>query len=114
MRLPFSSARRNKAIGKTPVLVLDNGFVICESTAVQNIPYFDGVLRNQAFIAGSDFSMADITLFASVAFASAIRLPVDARLTALHDWRSRVADLPAVKHRTGQALRREDLEQRPA
>jgi glutathione S-transferase len=81
--------------------------------AVQNIPYFDSVLRNQAFIAGSNFSMADITLFASVAFATAIGLPVDAGLTALGDWRTRVADLPAVKNRTGQALRREDAERRP-
>jgi glutathione S-transferase len=82
--------------------------------AVQNFPYFDSVLRNQAFIAGSNFSMADITLFASVAFASAIGLAVDTRLTSLGDWRSRVAALPAVKNRTGQALRREDVERRPA
>ena len=78
--------------------------------AVQNAPYFDGVLRTQAFIAGDTFSMADITLFASVAFASAIGLPIEAKLTALGEWRSRVEDLPAVKNRTGQTLRREDRE----
>jgi len=82
--------------------------------AVQNIPYFDGVLRQQAFIAGNHFSMADITLFASVAFASAIGLSIDARLTALGDWRSRVSALPAVRNRTGQTLRSEDIARRSA
>jgi len=82
--------------------------------AVQNIPYFDGVLRQQAFIAGNHFSMADITLFASVAFASAIGLSIDARLTALGHWRSRVSALPAVRNRTGQTLRSEDIARRSA
>ena len=76
--------------------------------AVANLPYFDGVLRERAFIAGDDFSMADITLFAGVAFAAGAGLPIAPELTALADWRTRVAEVPAVKNRTGQTFLPED------
>jgi glutathione S-transferase len=70
--------------------------------AVENMPYFDGVLAKQPFIAGDTFSMADITLWASLAFAEPIKLPIDPGLTALAAWRAKVSDLPAVKTRSGQ------------
>jgi glutathione S-transferase len=82
--------------------------------AVQNLPYFDEVLRRQAFIAGDAFSMADITLFASVAFAAGAGLPIAEELSALAAWRGKVAELPAVKNRSGQAFRAEDIERRHA
>ncbi len=58
--------------------------------------------------------MADITLFASLAFADGIGLPIAAELTALAAWRKKVSELPAVKNRSGQALRPEDRERRGA
>jgi glutathione S-transferase len=78
--------------------------------ALANLPYFDGLLTTQAFIAGERFSMADITLFASLAFAHGAGLPIDTSLTALASWHGRVSDLPAVRNRTGQALRSEDMD----
>ncbi len=80
--------------------------------AVRGMPYFDALLERQPFVAGESFSMADITLFASLAFADGIGLPVAPELTALAAWRKRVGELPAVKNRSGQALRPEDIERR--
>jgi len=76
--------------------------------AVANLPYFDAVLRERPFIAGDFFSMADITLFASLAFASGAGLPIASDLTALAAWQARVAALPSVKNRTGQTFLPED------
>lgn len=59
--------------------------------AVKNLPYFDAVLRERPFIAGESFSMADISLFAGHAFASAIGLPIAPELTRLAAWQERVA-----------------------
>jgi glutathione S-transferase len=76
--------------------------------AVEAMPYFNTVLERQAFIAGAQFSMADITLLASLMFAQPIGLPIAENLTALHAWRARVTDLPAVRNRSGQNFRTED------
>ena len=73
------------------------------------MPYFNEVLSRQRFLAGDTFSMADITLFAGLAFAEAIGLPIDPELTALAAWRSNVSEISAVKNRSGQAPLPEDL-----
>lgn len=80
--------------------------------ALANFPYFESVLARQPFIAGNQFSMADITLFASMAFARGAGLQIDNSLAALATWHSRVSELPAVRNRTGQTLRPEDIERR--
>jgi glutathione S-transferase len=77
--------------------------------AVQNMPYFNDILAKQPFVAGDAFSMADISLWAALAFADAIGLPIAPELTALAAWRSQVSDIPAVKNRSGQAPLPEDL-----
>ena len=82
--------------------------------AVANLPHFDALLARQDYVAGNNFSMADITLFATLAFAAAAGLPVAAELKALAAWQARVAALPAVMNRSGQALRSEDIERMTA
>ena len=77
--------------------------------AVQNMPYFNDILAEKPFVAGDAFSMADISLWAALAFADAIGLPIAPELTALAAWRSKVSDIPAVKNRSGQAILQEDL-----
>jgi glutathione S-transferase len=77
--------------------------------AVQNMPYFNDILAKKPFVAGDAFSMADISLWAALAFADAIGLPIAPELTALAAWRSKVSDIPAVKNRSGQAILPEDL-----
>jgi glutathione S-transferase len=150
-------------IGKIPVLELDDGTVISESTAIteylDNLDgnptltgktprekglihmmqrrvemmvleaiddyfhygtpglgkalrpwlYFNDILAKKPFVAGDAFSMADISLWAALAFAVAIGLPIAPELTALAAWRSKVSDIPAVKNRSGQAILPEDL-----
>jgi glutathione S-transferase len=73
------------------------------------MPYFNDILAKQPFVAVDTFSLADITLWAALDFADAIRLPVDPELKALAAWRAKVNDLPAVKNRSGQAILPEDL-----
>jgi glutathione S-transferase len=80
--------------------------------AVANLPYFNDVLNTQHFIAGELFSMADISLFAGVAFAAGAGLPIAPELTALAAWRERVSQLAAVKSRSGQNFLPEDIERR--
>jgi glutathione S-transferase len=80
------------------------------SEAVRNLPYFNAILERQPFIAGEAFSMADITLYAAHMFAAAAGLPFAPDLTALAAWFDRVRALPAVRDRSGQALRSEDMQ----
>lgn len=77
--------------------------------AVANLPYFDALLADQPFLAGTSFTMPDITLFAGLMFANLVGLPIDPGLGALHAWRDKVGDLPAVKNRSGQIPRAEDI-----
>ncbi|MBD8679486.1 glutathione S-transferase N-terminal domain-containing protein [Sphingomonas sp. CFBP 13720] len=77
--------------------------------AVANMPFFNDLLAKQPFLAGDGFSMPDITLFAGLMFAELVGLPIAPELSALHTWRSKVADLPAVKNRSGQTPLPEDL-----
>jgi glutathione S-transferase len=72
--------------------------------AVANLPYFDGVLRERPYLAGDSFSLADISLFAAIAFATGAGLEVTPELEALADWRARVDELPSVKNRTGKTF----------
>lgn len=73
------------------------------------LAYFDRLLADRAYLAGDTFSMADITLFAGLMHAEVSGITVPADHAALLDWRARVADLPSVKHRSGQDFLQEDL-----
>ncbi len=72
------------------------------------------MLRTRSYLAGESFSMADITLFATLAFLAGAGLPLAPEYTALASWRARVSDLPAVKNRSGQAFLPEDISRRQA
>jgi len=79
--------------------------------AVENFPYFDSWLATRAFLAGERFSMADITLFATLAFARGAGLAVTPGAN-LMGWYERVADLPCVKNRSGQEFLPQDTSRR--
>ena len=64
--------------------------------ALAGMRYLDGVLAEQDYLAGEDFSMADITAFAGLAFADAVSLEVPAECENLKAWRTRVAERPSV------------------
>jgi len=82
--------------------------------AIQNMSYFNDILANAPFLAGDTYTMPDITLFCGLMFAELIGLPIAPELNRLRTWRSTMADIPAVKNRSGQAPRAEDLARRGA
>lgn len=77
--------------------------------AFQGMKYFDGVLRSRPFVAGDKFSMADITVFASLNFADAVGMAIPADCTALIAWRAKISELPSVKNRSGRDFSDYDL-----
>jgi glutathione S-transferase len=78
--------------------------------AVRGMKYFDGVLKNQPFVAGDTFSMADITVFAALNFADYAGIAIPGECTSLIAWRAKIADRTSVKNRSGQDLLPRDLE----
>lgn len=77
--------------------------------ATRNLPYFDGILRRQNFLAGDAFTMPDITLYAFLLFANIMGFPIPPELSGIAAWQARVEALPPVKNRTGQEILAEDL-----
>ena len=67
--------------------------------AVRGMRYFDRVLQQQPFIAGTAFSMADITVIGGLIFADLVDLPVPAECTALLGWYGRMQERPSVRDR---------------
>ncbi|MGH1417925.1 MAG: glutathione binding-like protein [Hyphomicrobiaceae bacterium] len=49
--------------------------------------YIDSVLSNQPYLAGAEFSMADITAFAGLGYADFIKLDVPSECQATIVWR---------------------------
>jgi glutathione S-transferase len=64
--------------------------------ARQGLVYFNNVLANSQFVAGDAFSVADITLFAGLAFAGFAQIAVPSELTHLVAWQENVAKRPSV------------------
>jgi glutathione S-transferase len=77
--------------------------------AIRGGRYFDEVLKTRPYVAGDHFSMADITVFAALAFADAAGLQVLEGCEALATWKAKVSERPSVKLRSGQAFLPEDL-----
>jgi glutathione S-transferase len=64
--------------------------------AIAGMQYFNQVLGEQDFIAGTDFSMADITVFAGLAFADFAKIDIPSECQNLIAWRTKVAQRPSV------------------
>lgn len=77
--------------------------------AIRGMKYFDGVLQSTPFVAGDAFSMADITVFASLDFAGAAGISIPDEYKSLIAWREKISNLPSVKNRTGRDFLPEDL-----
>ncbi|WP_027798103.1 glutathione S-transferase [Paraburkholderia dilworthii] len=66
--------------------------------ALRGMQYFNDVLKEQPFVAGDAFSMADITVIGGLVFASIVKLPVPAECEALLAWYARMRERPSVKN----------------
>lgn len=64
--------------------------------ALQAMVYLDGVLANTDYVAGDKFSMADITVFAGLAFADFAGVEISDELQNLTAWRGKVAARPSI------------------
>jgi len=64
--------------------------------AVSGMRYFDELLGAQPYIAGGDFSMADITAFAGLAFADFANIDIPDDCQNLKSWREKVAARPSI------------------
>lgn len=64
--------------------------------ALRGMHYFDAVLSKQPYVAGAEFSMADITVIGGLVFARIVDLPVPAECTALLGWYERIKQRPSV------------------
>ncbi|MDJ0614565.1 MAG: glutathione S-transferase [Rhizobiaceae bacterium] len=63
--------------------------------AIEGMKYFNSVLEKQDYVAGDTFTMADITVFAGLAFAGFANIDVPAECSALKDWQSKVSSRPS-------------------
>lgn len=71
--------------------------------AISGMRYFDGVLRQQPFVAGETFSMADITVIGGLIFAELVQLPVPEDSDALLAWYARMQERPSVRNRVSMS-----------
>lgn len=65
--------------------------------AIRGMRYFDNLLKDQPFVAGDRFSMADIAVLGGMIFASLVQLPVPDECAALRAWHARMQERPSVQ-----------------
>lgn len=64
--------------------------------AIDSMHYLDSVLANQSYVAGEEYSMADITTFAGLAFADFAKIDIPQDCSNLKAWRDRIAARPSI------------------
>lgn len=64
--------------------------------ALRGMRYFNGVLKNQPFVAGASFSMADIAVIGGMIFSTLVKLPIPDECKALREWYARMQKRPSV------------------
>lgn len=64
--------------------------------AIDGMQYFDPVLAYSAYVAGENYSMADITVFPGLAFADFANIDIPANCANLNAWRVRIGSRPSI------------------
>lgn len=64
--------------------------------ALKGLEYFDAVLAKQTYVAGEEFTVADITLWCGLVFGGFCKVSIPANLTHLQAWHTRVAARPSI------------------
>lgn len=64
--------------------------------AIDGMRYLDKVLADQPYIAGENFSVADITAFAGLAFADFAKIDVPDDCANLQAWHQKVSQRPSI------------------
>ncbi|NWE75550.1 glutathione S-transferase [Pseudomonas yamanorum] len=71
--------------------------------ALRGMHYFNEVLKQQPFVAGEAFSMADVTVIGGLIFAQLVELAVPAECEALQAWYVRMQARSSVKNRVSMS-----------
>lgn len=64
--------------------------------AVQGMTYLDSVLAQQPYVAGDNFSIADITAFVGLVFADIAKIDMPVACASLKAWRAKLATRPSI------------------
>jgi glutathione S-transferase len=64
--------------------------------ALDGLGYFNRVLETMSYVAGDNFSVADITLYAGVNFTNFIKVPIPQEYTHLQAWFDRVSKRASI------------------
>ena len=64
--------------------------------AIKGMHYFNEILSEQSFIAGNEFTVADITMIAGLAFAGFANIDVPEECSSLKEWHARVSSRSSV------------------
>ncbi len=67
------------------------------NVAVKTMGWMNTVLADRDYLAGDNFSVADITAMAGFAFADFAKIDIPADLTHLLNWRTRVSARPSAQ-----------------
>ena len=67
-----------------------------KNRALEGMRYFDGLLADQPYLAGVEFSMVDVTAFAGLAFADFAEIDIPDDCSNLKAWRERIAARTSV------------------
>lgn len=67
-----------------------------KENAVKTMHWMDGILAKQPFLAGDQFTVADITAMAGFAFADFVALDIPDSCAHLLGWRARVSARPSA------------------
>lgn len=67
-----------------------------KTRAEATMRYLDTVLADHPYIAGQNFSVADITTYAGLVFADFAKVEVPASLQNLNAWRARMSTRPSI------------------
>ncbi|MGH1413062.1 MAG: glutathione S-transferase family protein [Pelagimonas sp.] len=68
-----------------------------KETALKSMRYLDTVLADQPWLAGDNFSVADITAFAGLVFAGFAKVDVPKECANLIAWHARMSARPSVE-----------------
>jgi glutathione S-transferase len=67
-----------------------------KEVAAQTMAYLDEVLADNDYLAGAEFSAADITAYAGLVFADFAEVDIPETLSHLTAWRAKVAARPSI------------------
>jgi glutathione S-transferase len=68
-----------------------------KAIAREKLAWLDGQIAGRDFVAGRNFTLADVLLFAFADFGATVGQPLDPALKNLSAWRDRVATRPSIE-----------------